>query len=122
MKNSPLETYYSKKYLELASTNFFPSHILGEIIGYRKVKVPTYLTIKVPMVEKHYDSDYDYEDDEFRGWLISFKEVKLFKIGHKIEEVPIYKKRKPGSVTIKFKRYSKLNPKLKHLDGTAKRS
>lgn len=92
---------------QLSSTNLLHEHLFGKIIGYKKVKEPVYLTIKVPRIEKDYDNDIEYGTGEFRGLLISFREVKLFRIGTKIVEEPIYKKIKTGK-TIKFARYSDL--------------
>ena len=92
---------------QLSSTTLLHEHLFGKIIGYKKVKEPVYLTIKIPKIEKDYDNDYEYGTGEFRGLLISFREVKLFRIGTKIIEEPIYKKVKTGQ-TIKFARYSDL--------------
>jgi hypothetical protein len=90
-----------------------PSPFLGEP-RYRKERVPVYLKIKVPVIHKHTCyNDYEEYDDEPIGWLISFKEVKLFKIGSKIEEVPYWPKRKTTGETIKFKRYEPLTVKEK---------
>lgn len=91
--------YFDKKIME--ALTYSP---LGEtIVGYRKIKEPVFLKIKIPVIAK----DYDIEFGDFRGYLISFKEVNLFKIGSKMVEKPIYKKTKPK--VIKFKRYSPLS-------------
>jgi len=82
---------------------------LGKITGYRKVKVPKYLKIKVPFVEKDYDNDYEFGTGEFRGWLFGFREVNGPRIGTKTIRVPVMKK--PKNRTIKFTRYSDLSPK-----------
>lgn len=77
-----------------------------KIIGYRKVKVPVYFEISVPVTEKHYD-----EYGEYEGMLTRMEKKRLFKIGTRIEEQPIYEKPKPSKVAIKFKRYSPLKQK-----------
>lgn len=56
------------------------------ITGYRNKKVPVYLTIKYPMIEKYFDDEYG----KFVGYLIVIKEIKLFRIGTKVEKVPVY--------------------------------
>jgi len=68
-------------------------------IKYKKKKVPTYLTIKVPLIKRHECSD--------DGWLIYLKEIRLFKIGSHFEKVPYYPKTKGKVIT--FKRYSPLS-------------
>ena len=78
----------------------------GEIIGYRKVKVPRYFRIKIPVISKAYDDDSEYGTGEFEGWLISFKEISLFRIGTDIEKRPIRKKLKDQVIT--WKRYEPL--------------
>jgi hypothetical protein len=93
---------YNKQFLDIAtqSLSFGPRL---KIIGYRKVKVPVYFEIDVPVTERHYD-----EDGEYEGMLTRMEKKRLFKIGTKIEERPIYEKPKPSKATIKFKRYSPL--------------
>lgn len=76
-------------------------------VKYRKTRVPTYLTIKVPSIKRHVCS-YDGDAESYGGWILTFREIKLFKIGSHIEEVPCYKKPKKGQ-TIKFKRYAPLS-------------
>lgn len=99
---------YDKLMMEsLTGSSMLHEKIFGKLVGFKKVKVPKYLTIKVPVIEKDYDNDSEYGTGEFRGWLISFKEVNVCKIGTRIEETPIYKKKKTDQ-TIKFKRYGKL--------------
>jgi len=107
MGNTMAKFYDEMLMQQLSSTNLLHEHLFGKIIGYKKVKKPVYLTIKVPHIEKDYDNDIEYGTGEFRGLLISFREVKLFRIGTKIVEKPIYKKIKTGQV-IKFSRYSEL--------------
>ena len=80
----------------------------GKIVGYRDIKVPVYLRIKVPVIVKHYCEDSEYGQSEFMGWLISFREVSLFRIGTKIEKEPIRKESNIGG-TINFVRNKPLN-------------
>lgn len=96
-------------YDSMLMSTLLDNHFIGEP-KYRKERVPIYLKIKVPVIHKHTcSSDYDDYDEEPSGWLISFREVKLFKIGSKIEEVPYWPKRKPTGQTVTFKRYTPLS-------------
>lgn len=97
--------YYNKQFLNIATESLSLGPRL-KIIGYRKVRVPVYFEINVLVSEKHYD-----EDGEYEGILLKTEKKKLFKIGTKIEERPIYEKPKPSKVAIKFKRYSPLKQK-----------
>ena len=105
-----MATFYDKALLDNLSKPLF--YNLGKIIGYKNIKVPVYLNIYIPVVEKHYDTDSEYGTGEFEGWLLSFREIKLFKIWNKIEKQPIY--RKEEGKTVFFKRYKRLNIKTKH--------
>lgn len=99
---------------------------MPEIVGYKNVRVPRYLEIRVPVIEKHYR---DFDDGmEYEGLLITTRTIRICKFGWKYEKQPIYKKQIRKS--IRFIRYSnlkvddiknlvkKLNTKVK----TAKRS
>lgn len=55
--------------------------LLSGFTKYRKKRVPTWFTIKIPVVEKHYCTDDDGEETG-SGFLIGSKEVRLFKIGN----------------------------------------
>src|SRR3990167_4956034 len=103
-----LANFYDRTLLERASTNFFS--LCGKIVGYRKVKVPVYLEVTVPVIERHYSDGDDYGESggEYEGLLISTKKIRLFRIGTKIEKEPIYEKPKGKGPTLKFKRYSSL--------------
>lgn len=79
---------------------------MPKIVSYRNVKVPKYLTIKVPVIERY--TYYEYGDGEPSGWLITFKHINICKIGTKIERQPVYEKPKKTKQTIKYKRFSKL--------------
>lgn len=78
-----LAEYYDRKLLE---------SVFGKsgLIKYRSQRVPTYLQIKIPTIERH----ECYCDGELveRGWLITTRWVKLFRIGSHIEKVPYYPK------------------------------
>lgn len=106
---STLGNYYDRTMMNvvLNQNSFFH---FGKIIGYKNVKEPIYFTIKVPIIEKHYNYDEcgDYEEED--GFLITTKEIKLFKIGTKIVKKPIYEERKDRGM-IKFRRYSPLKQK-----------
>ena len=105
-----MAAYYDKVLLNSFLGMSYPP--LGEIIGYKNIKVPVYFRIYIPVVEKHYDTDFEYGTGEFEGWLLSFREINLFKIGNKIKKQPIY--RKEEKKTVIFKRYKRLNIKTKH--------
>ena len=80
-------TAFYNRALMNAATRPSPLFDPGEIIGYEDVRVPVWFKIKVPVIDwsyKEYD-EYGY-DSEPVGILISFKEVKLFKICSKIEK------------------------------------
>lgn len=81
-------------------------HPMPKIIRFKKVKVPVYFEIDVPVIKKHYD-----EYGEYEGMLIVMEKKKLFRTGTRIEEVPVYEKTKPSHETIKFRRYSSLKQK-----------
>lgn len=100
-----LATYYDKLLLESIKS---PFALFGKVVGYKKIKVPRYITIKIPMISRHYDEDLEYGRGEFEGFLISFEPLISFKIGTKTVSEPIYEKLKGK---IKFKRYSKLKVK-----------
>jgi hypothetical protein len=104
-------SFYDKKLLEILEG---PCSFTPKIIRYKKVKVPRYLEITIPVIKKHYSDDWW----EYEGLLLTTKRIRICRIGTKTEREPIYKKR---TGTIVFKRYSKLNPKLKHLDGRLKK-
>lgn len=69
---------------------------------FRNKRVPRYLRIKIPVIDRH----YCYEDGE-SGWLITTKEIKLFRIGTEVVKVPVMRKFKKGE-TMKFRRHSTL--------------
>ena len=98
---------YINKFLleDLMSSSSF---LTGEVIAYKKVKVPRYLRIKIPVISRHYDFDSEYGTGEFLGLLISLKEITLFRIGTTTVIEPIYKKPKGK---IKFNRHTKLKVK-----------
>jgi hypothetical protein len=99
-----IATFYDKVLLDNLSSSL--SYDFGKIIGYKNIRVPVYFKIYIPVVEKHYDTDSEYGSGEFEGWLISFREIKLFKIWNKIEKQPIYRKEK--GKTVSFTRYKEL--------------
>lgn len=88
----------------LTHANQLDEMVFGKITGYKTVKAPRYLTIKIPDISKQYDDDSEYGTGEFEGFLISFKEIKLFRIGTKTEKQPIRKK--PKGQTVSFSRYN----------------
>lgn len=90
----------------LKHANDLDEMMFGKIIRYRNVKVPKYLTVKIPVISRDYDNDSEYGDGSFRGLLISTREVKLFRIGTAIERQPVRKK--STGKTIKWERYSPL--------------
>ena len=106
---SAVASYYDKMMMDTVLNQTQFCHF-GNIIGYKKVKQPVYLTIKIPVISKDYDDDYEYGTGDFKGLLISLKEIRLFKIGTKIIEEPIYEERKNKGM-IKFTRYSPLKQK-----------
>ena len=89
---------------------FEPLLFEREISHYREVKVPRYFSLKLPMVNKDYDDDYEYGTGEFKGLLISMREVLRFRIGTKVIKQPVYKSYKKSDKPIKFVRYGKLKP------------
>ena len=99
-----LANYYDKVFLKSMTGMSF----LGKVVGYKKVKAPRYLTIKIPVISRHYDFDSEYGTGEFLGLLISLKEITLFRIGTTTVIEPIYKKPKGK---IKFNRHTKLKVK-----------
>ncbi len=94
-----LHNFYDQRLLDRTMNTTTTSLLLGEVVGYRKVKRPKYLWVTLPQIEKHYDTEYN----EFEGYLLTFRRVRLFRIGTKMVSEPIYKK-KTGS-TIRFVRY-----------------
>lgn len=101
-----MANYYDSILLNQMRTSPLEDSLFGKVIGYKKVKVPKYLIIKLPIIEKDYNTDSEYGDGSFRGYLISFREVKLFRIGTTIEKQPI--RRKITGKTVKWKRYGDL--------------
>lgn len=92
---------YDKILLSVLTDNvYFP---FGKIKGYKKVKVPRYLTIVVPKIEWRHYSYSEYGSD-YEGILIYFDRVRICRIGSKWEKQPVYSKPKKSS-QIKFKRY-----------------
>ena len=101
-RGKTLANFYDKMLLD----SFMQSGLAGDfgLIKYRKQRVPIYLTIKIPIFEKHYCYDnYDDDDSGSAGYLMNFKAIKLFKIGSRIEKVPYYPNK-----TLRFRRYGKL--------------
>lgn len=96
---------YNKQFLDMVTQSLCFRPEL-KIIGYRKVKVPVYFEISVPVTEKHYD-----EYGEYEGMLTRIEKKRLFKIGTRIEKEPIYEKPKPSKATIKFRRYNPIQQK-----------
>lgn len=105
-----VSNFYDKQFLD-ATTQSLCFRPELKIIGYRKVKVPRYLTIKLPVIERWTDYDGEYSFGDLEGWIIYFKEFNLFRIGTRIEEEPVYEKLKPSKATIRFRRYSLLKQK-----------
>lgn len=104
---SALAGFYNRAFLYSARTNLFG--FCEKIVGYRKVRVPKYLEMTVPVLEKHYDDGGDFE-----GLLVTTRTVRICRIGTKIEKEPIYEKpKKKGGVT-KFRRYSNLSNPFKY--------
>lgn len=100
-----LANFYDKALLKsLEDQPFFRP----KIIGYRKVRVPVYFEIKIPVLEPHYDTDYEFGTGEFEGYLLTTKVINRIKIGTRIEEQPIYKKEPKKGKTITFERYQPL--------------
>ncbi len=95
--------YYDEMLLATFAGNNLAETFVGKIVGYRKTEVPVYLTIPILKITRDYDNDSEYGTGEFRGFLISFEKVNLFRIGTKIEKQAIYRKQK--GKTIFFKRY-----------------
>jgi len=108
--NEELNNIYDQELLNVMTRPLSFNHHL-KIIRYKKVKVPRYLTIKFPVIERWTDYDGEYSFGDLQGWIIHFKKFNLFKIGTKIEEEPVYEKLKPSKATIKFRRYSPLKQK-----------
>lgn len=76
----------------------------GKPIRYKNVKQPKYFSFYVPVIQKHYDDDYEYGTGDFEGLLLSLKKITTkIKIGTQIVSVPVYKKRSNKPIT--FKRY-----------------
>lgn len=92
----------TEKYYDELLMKLYPSTHLREIYGYRTVKQPKYLYVTLPVIEKHLDIDSDFE-----GYLLTFRKVKLFRIGTEKVKMPICKKIKKGG-KISFSRYSEL--------------
>jgi hypothetical protein len=102
---SHLATYYDKMILDQASKSF----LLGFSGKYRNKRVPKYLWITVPVVERHYCNDEDGGYNSLSsGWLVSTRRIRLFKIGTEVIQVPIRKKLPKKGATIKFRRYGEL--------------
>lgn len=76
-------------------------------IKYKKVRVPKYFTIKLPVIGKVID--YDWGDVGYRIYL---KDFELFQIGWKYVEKPVWKKTGKGTA-IKFRTYGKIKPEPK---------
>lgn len=80
---------------------------------YRNQRVPKYLRIRIPVIERHYCYNDD-GDSGGSGLLLTTREIRLFKIGTEIIKVPVMRNFKKGE-TITFKRYSTLNKKTDKL-------
>ncbi len=102
---------YSAKRYAKAYANFYDENLLRMLEAgcslfytgkFRKKRVPRYLRIRIPVIERH----YCYEDEE-SGLLITTREIKLFRIGTEVIEVPVRRKFKKVE-KIRFRRYSKL--------------
>ena len=108
-RQSKASNIYDQEFLRVASflANLFLNQ--GELIGYRKVRVPIYLSIPVPVIEKHYEYGDFGESCELEGLLITIKWIRLFKIWSKIEKVPRYKKLTNKGSKITFRRYKPLD-------------
>lgn len=100
--------FYDKALLDNLKTHF--PFFAGA--KYRKQRVPIYLKIKIPVLEKH-SCGYDYDDYPVskNGYFLTFRKIKLFKIGSRIEKVEYYPKKKIPGGTSKFRRYSQLESK-----------
>lgn len=75
---------------------------------WKNERVTKYLTISIPIIKKHICTDEDGEIYE-TGFLITFKQIKLLKIGSQIIKTPYIPKRKTTGKAISFKRYSDLD-------------
>lgn len=96
--------YYDKMLANMAAS------FAGQL-KYRNKRVPVYLKVRLPWVEKHYCGD-DWDDDfSIEGYLLVWKEFSLFKIGSKIDRVPYVPKRKAKGGTLTFARYNPLTNK-----------
>lgn len=100
-----LNSFYDQALLNVMTRPLLFNHHL-KIIRYKKVKVPVYFEISVPVWRKHYD-----ECGEYEGILMTIEKKALFRIGTRIEEEPVYEKLKPSKATIRFRRYSPLKQK-----------
>lgn len=87
---------------------FMSDMIFGKVIGYRWKKEPRYLYLPIPVIEKHYDSDYEYGSGEFEGLLISVVWKRLFRIGSKRVKVPIYSKKQTTGESINIPKIESL--------------
>jgi hypothetical protein len=119
-RQNNVANFYQESFLRLANDmNSLLFLNRGKFLGYRKVRVPVYLTIPIPIIEKHYEYGDFGESCELEGLLITIKWIRLFKIWSKIEKVPRYKKLTNKGSKITFRRYKSLDFKgdmdLKHL-------
>jgi hypothetical protein len=96
--NEALQNFYDRKLLQSIRQ---PNPFLAKV-KWRKVKVPKYFTIKLPVIDRVVDEGGNV------GYRIILQEFDLFRIGTKIEEQPYYPKTKNGEA-IKFRRYGDLN-------------
>lgn len=93
----PLADFYDKAILK-ALVKGMSLFCTGK---FRNKRVPKYLKIKIPVIEKHFCEDMDDS-----GFFITIKEIPLFRIGTKVIKVPV--RRKLKGKKIRFRRYSKV--------------
>lgn len=96
--NEALQNFYDRKLLQSIRQ---PNPFLAKV-KWRKVKVPKYFTIKLPVIDRVVDEGGNV------GYRIILQEFDLFRIGTKLDYQPYYPKTKKG-ITIKFRRYGDLN-------------
>ena len=100
-----LASFYDKQLLDAATSTSIYERWMPKIVGYRMVRVPRYLEITIPVIEKHYCSDEYGEERYLEGLLLTFKTIRVCRIGTKVEKQPIYKSDKRKGSPINFKRY-----------------
>lgn len=76
--------FYDKALVDrlMAGTSLFYS---GK---FRNKRVPKYLWLTIPVIERH----FDYEYGDYEGLIITTRKIRLFKIGTKVIKVPVWRK------------------------------